>query len=145
MINEERMAAAKTMLRGKLYPAQSLNGLPESELRSLRDTANDMLPPDTLKELDLEAELVGQFRKTKALYGEICSDPEVAPNQKAQVANSLVATLGQLVKMQQDLRREAQLKIMETVFIETIRTMPEAFKEEFFKEYEERAKKAGLA
>lgn len=145
MINKEKMAAASTLLRGGLSPKPSLEDLDEDDIRTLRDSANELLPPDSIDDLDLEAELVHQFRKTKTLYGEICKDPEVAPNQKAQVANSLVATLGQLVKLQQDLRRDEKLKLIEGVLIETIKVQPEAFKTEFFDEYEARARKAGIA
>lgn len=52
--------------------------------------------------------------------------------------------LGHLVKLQEDLRLQQTLKLMETTLIDVIKTLPAEVKEEFFSEYETRAKKAGL-
>jgi hypothetical protein len=53
--------------------------------------------------------------------------------------------LGQLVKLQEDLRRQETFKIMEGVLIEAIKRLPAAVKDEFFTEYARLAKRAGLA
>ena len=55
-----------------------------------------------------------------------------------------MSTLGHLVKLQEDLRLQQTLKLMETTLIDVIKTLPVEVKEEFFSEYETRAKKAGL-
>ncbi len=61
------------------------------------------------------------------------------------MGNSVVGTLGQLVKLQEDLRRQETFKIMEGVLIEAIKRLPAAVKDEFFTEYARLAKRAGLA
>jgi hypothetical protein len=85
-----------------------------------------------------------QYEKTKRLMDTCLLDTEVAVNQKAQVANTLVATLGQLVKLQDDLRLQQTLNLMESTLIDVIKSQPDPFKEEFFLEYELKARKAGL-
>ena len=76
---------------------------------------------------------------------DVTDDFDVAPNQKAQVANSVVQTLGQLVRLQEDLRRNETFKVMEGVLVEAIKTLPTATKDQFFAEYARVAKKAGLS
>jgi len=118
--------------------------LTQKELRKLRSEIDKLLPKNSLNSLDLEVELVDQYFKTKDLMDEISGDEATPANQKAQVANSVVNTLGQLVKLQQDLKREHTLKIMEGCLIDAVKVLPEAVKTEFFSEYERIAKKAGL-
>lgn len=122
-----------------------LEEMSELDLRTLRERINELLPEDTLKNLNLEEELVGQYRLMKGLMVAVVSDMDVASNQKAQVSNSIVTALGQLVRMQEDLRREQTLLIMESTLIEVLKTLPEAKQKAFFAEYERAAKKAGLA
>jgi len=105
---------------------------------------DSLLPSQRVKDLDLEDELMQQYEKTKSLMDDCIDDCETSPNQKAQVANSVVNTLGQLVKLQEDLRIQQTLKIMEQALIDTIKGLPKELKDEFFEEYERRAKKAGL-
>ena len=74
----------------------------------------------------------------------VIDDMDTPANQKAQVANSVVSTLAQLVKMQEDLRRDERLKRIESVLLEVIKTLPEETKAAFFEEYERRAEMAGV-
>ena len=46
--------------------------------------------------------------------------------------------------MQKDLRLQEEVKLTETVLIEMIKTLPQDTKDEFFAEYEVRARKVGL-
>lgn len=100
--------------------------------------------PISISELSLEAELVGQYAKIKELMDEVLLDDDTPANQKAQVANSVVAALGQLIKLQEDLKKQETLKLMESCLIEVIVTLPQETKDAFFAEYERMAKKAGL-
>lgn len=118
--------------------------LTQAELRRLRSEIDKLLPKNSLESLDLEVELVDQYYKTKDLMDQIVSDEVTPANQKAQVANSVVATLGQLVKLQQDLKREHTLKIMESCLVDAVKILPQQVKDDFFAEYERMAKKAGL-
>lgn len=144
MFDPERQAALKTALAGSGPTTDPLADMSEADLRRLRDDINRLLPDDVVANLDLEAELVGQYRKTKKLMDDVLDDQECPANQKAQVANSVVGTLGQLVKLQEDLKREQTLKIMEETLVDTLKMLPEDVREEFYAEYERTAKQAGL-
>ena len=159
MIDEAKLAALKTQqgqaqARGQVpapahMPAMTLReqllSMSEKDLRTLQDLLKEVLPEQSVKELNLEDELLQQYTKTKRLMNEVLEDMDVAPNQKAQVANSVVGTLGQLVKLQEDLKLQEAMKLMEATLIDVIKTLPQDVKDEFFAVYEAQAKKVGLA
>lgn len=147
MIDESKMAKISAPALDSRDLKASLKALPTSELRKLLTMVEELLPDTSVqkvKDLDLEDELMQQYTKTKDLMDECISDTEVAPNQKAQVANSVVSTLKQIRDMQKDLRLQEEVKLTETVLIEMIKTLPQDTKDEFFAEYEVRARKVGL-
>jgi len=147
MIDESKMAKISAPAVDSRDLKAHLKAMPTKELRKLLTLVEELLPDTSVqkvKDLDLEDELMQQYTKTKELMDECIGDPDIAPNQKAQVANSVVSTLGHLVKLQEDLRLQQTLKLMETTLIDVIKTLPVEVKEEFFSEYETRAKKAGL-
>lgn len=144
MIDPDKAAKMDRVMGYEEYSMGSLARMTESELRALRSEIVVLLPKDELGSLNLEEELVSQYRKAKKLMDEVIDDPDTPANQKAQVCNSVVTTLGQLVKMQEDLQREQTFKIMESCLIEAIKTLPDSIKDGFFVEYERMAKKAGL-
>lgn len=144
MIDNEKLAQIKVSIAGKEDIKNPLIGINEADLRRLRSEINSLLPDDKVETLDLESELVAQYRKTKQLMDDVLSDEECPANQKAQVANSVVGTLGQLVKLQEELRREETLKLMESCLIESLKVLPADVRDAFFNEYERRAAKAGL-
>jgi hypothetical protein len=147
MIDESKMAKISAPAQDARDLKASLRAMPVKDLRNLLTIVEELLPDTSVqkvKDLDLEDELMQQYTKTKDLMDECIKDPEIAPNQKAQVANSVVSTLGHLVKLQEDLRLQQTIKLMETVLIDVIKTLPKETKDSFFAEYEEQAKKAGL-
>jgi len=144
MIDQEKLAGIKTLMRGKESPKDPLEGMTPKELRRLRGEIDKLLPTTRVSDLNLEEELVEQYQKIKDLMDEVTESPDVGASQKAQVGNSVVGTLGQLVKLQEDLRRQETFKIMEGVLIEAIKRLPAAVKDEFFTEYARLAKRAGL-
>lgn len=144
MINKEKLASLQTMVRGGESPMKTMADMSDEDLRALRDAINAMLPEDTMSGIDLEGELVTQHRDLKALYRSIVNDPEVQANQKAQVANSILATLGSMKKMQDDLMRDRTSQAIEKVLIAAIQTLPQETKDAFYEEMELLAKKEGL-
>jgi len=144
MIDESKMRALNKPTELPQDLEGVLSNLPKKDLRRLKNMVDSLLPSQRVKDLDLEDELMQQYEKTKSLMDDCIDDDETSPNQKAQVANSVVNTLGQLVKLQEDLRMQQTLKIMEQALIDTIKGLPKELKDEFFEEYERRAKKAGL-
>ena len=149
VVDADRLADVRRMMAGegamptKVTPAM-LDGLTHQELRALREVIDRKLPDNSLDELNLEKELVSQYHKTKLLMDEVLHDDDTPANQRAQVANSVVSTLAQLVKLQEDLRRDETLKLMETCLMDKLKSMPSDFKDAFFEDYEARARKVGL-
>ena len=131
MISAEAMQAAKTLVASQPQPTQ-------------RQTHIIQQHPTSVSELSLEAELVVQYSKTRQLMDDTLNDSETPANQKAQVANSVVSALAQLIKLQEDLKKQETLKIMEGVLIEVLQTLPTEVRDKFFTEYERRAAQAGL-
>lgn len=143
MIDAEKLASVKARIAGEDVP-NPLAVMAPADLRKLRREIDGLLPVDTMATLNLEAELVEQYNKTKGLMNEVLDDEETPANQKAQVANSVVGALGQLVKLQEDLKRQETLKIMEACLIDVVKTLPDERKVEFYADYERLATKAGL-
>ena len=71
--------------------------------------------------------------KKQKTHGHLPVRYRSSSKSKAQVANTLVATLGQLVKLQDDLRLQQTLNLMESTLIDVIKSQPDPFKEEFLK------------
>lgn len=144
MIDKEKLAAIKSSMAAGEVVRDPLLDMSEADLRRLRADIDRVLPDDNLKSLNLENELVKQYIKTRDLMDETIISEDTPANQKAQVANSVVSTLGQLVKLQEDLRRQQTLSIMESVLVDSLKALTEEARDAFYVEYERLAKKAGL-
>ena len=147
MIDDQKLAQVQALMAGFEAPEKEgfdLDTMSVEELRELRDEIDRRLPEDSLDSLNLEKELVGQYRLVQRLQADVITNDDFAPNQRSQVAGQVASTLQQLVKLQEDLKREQTLKLMESVLVDMIKSMPEDFKTNFFAEYKQRASKAGL-
>ena len=144
MIDAERLAEVRTAIAGGGSARDPLAEMSAADLRKLRGEIDRLLPSEDVSSMNLEDELVQQYLKTKDLMDETLLDEDCPANQKAQVCNSVVTILGQLVKLQEDLKREQIVKLMEATLVEAIKTLPEEVKQEFFAEYERMAVRAGL-
>ena len=146
MIDDAKLAQVQAAMLGEVAPEDGfdLDTMTHDELRELRDEIDRRLPEDSLDSLNLEKELVGQYRLVQRLQADVITNDDFAPNQRSQVAGQVASTLQQLVKLQEDLKREQTLKLMESVLVDMIKSMPEDFKTNFFTEYKQRASKAGL-
>lgn len=120
--------------------SDSLDLLSESELIDLQLRIAAKLPPNSLKSVNLEQELVTQLRLAQKLQREtLDEDPDVAPtpaNQKAQVINSVASTLQMLGKLQVELFDSERLKRIEQILIDTLQTLPKDAQEAFLDRYE---------
>ena len=146
MIDDQKLAQVQAAMAGTAPEKEGfdLDAMSVDELRELRDEIDRRLPEDSLDSLNLEKELVGQYRLVQRLQADVITNDDFAPNQRSQVAGQVASTLQQLVKLQEDLKREQTLKLMESVLVDMIKSMPEDFKTNFFAEYKQRASKAGL-
>jgi hypothetical protein len=141
MIDEGKMI----QLRGEAMfelPMSGLSDLTVAELLAMREEINSLLP-DTAT-MDLHKELASQFAIVKQYQADVMLNDKVPPNQIAQCMNTTVATLGQLIKMQESLERAEAFKKMETCLIEAVLLLPEEAKLKFYAEYEALALDKGL-
>ena len=146
MIDQEKLQA----LRGeaRIGEAVTLSNMSYEEMVALKDILDAQEMEEnrmhSLGDINLEHELMSQYAKVKKLQTDVLIDDSVPANQRAQVANAVASTLQQLIKMQVDLDRESKLRLMEECLIDTLKTLPDDARTDFFSEYERRAKHAGL-
>lgn len=120
----------------ELPPVDPLEGMDEGQLFELRARIDAALPPISLTDINLESEILQQYRQSRALFTRIQSDTAVPANQKAQLANSCSAILKQLLDMQAALYTAERLKAIEQALIKVMREMPRPEQEKFFENYE---------
>jgi uncharacterized protein (UPF0147 family) len=137
MINEELRAGIETAFRGGRSERIALATLTESELRQLRSEIEAMLPQDNLSNLNLETELVRQYRKVLELQDDVLTDDTVPANQRAQVAGQVASTLQHLIKMQTEFHTAERFKALENLMIKHMRRLPKDVAEAFLDEYAE--------
>lgn len=146
MINDQKL---KDMLAGgemgvpSVRQRRDIDNMSVEELLALRAEIDARLPARGLSDMNLEGELVRQYYQVKALQAEVLVDYETPANQKAQVSNAVAGTLQQLVKMQTDLKRDEQLKLIEIALLEAIEDLPQDKKDGFFVRYEKIAERVG--
>lgn len=87
-----------------------------------------------LNDLDLDKELLDQYKNAKEILEDILRDESIAANQKAQVINTISAILQNIIKLQQELHSVERLKLIENTLIETLQSH-ETLKEAFLKDY----------
>lgn len=117
-------------------PSDPLAELDTAGLLDLRGRIDAHLPALKLTDLNLETEIVLQYQRAKALLGRVIADTKIPTNQKAQVANSCMAILEQLVKMQGKLYSAERFKAIEQCLIKALKTLPREAQEKFFVDYE---------
>jgi hypothetical protein len=106
------------------------------ELLELKHQIDGYLPALSLKDVNLEAELLQQFALVKDLQTGVLTDDMIPANQKAQVAGQVASTLQQLVKMQTDYYNAERFKSVENIMISALKKLPLDAANEFLKEYE---------
>ena len=89
----------------------------------------------TLNDLDLDKELLDQYKAAKSVFEDIQYAQDIAPNQKAQVINTITSILQNIVKVQQELHNVERMKLIENVLITTLQNH-ETLKEAFLRDYE---------
>ena len=138
MIDEDKLAQVQAAMAGTAPEKEGLDldTMSVEELRELRDEIDRRLPEDSLDSLNLEKELVGQYRRVKRLQDDVIMDDEIPPNQRSQVAGQVASTLKQLVDMQVDLKQGEQMKRMEAAFLDAIEDVDEDVKAKFFANYD---------
>jgi hypothetical protein len=106
------------------------------QLLAMREEIDKKLPARSLKDMNLEEELVIQFIKVKTLQESVLTDPDVPANQRAQVSSAVANTLQHLVKMQTEFHTAERFKTIENLLIKHMKTWPRDLAEKFIQEYE---------
>jgi hypothetical protein len=111
-------------------------GLPITDLVKYHDEIRALLPPLTLKEIDLEGELLMQFHATRSVQNEVFQDDEVPVNQRAQIANTVGTTLNRLAELQTSIYTSERFKRIENLLVRTLKALPEDQALKFLESYE---------
>lgn len=133
----EKVSIQKTgeQNRPKKSKISDLVHMSDSELLELKAEIEQLLGAKSLKDLDLEQELLQQFNLTKKLLAEVLEDAEVPANQKAQVVNSCTSILKELTQTQTELYNAERLKKMESALIQCLKTLDKEAQQEFLLGY----------
>ena len=137
MIDQEKKQALLTGLRSDDDVANDIvEAMTPEESEALWQALKSRRKDKSLAELNLEHELLEQYEAVKTLQEEVLVDSDIPPNQRAQVANAVAATLQQLVKMQSDFYNAERFKAIEALMIKAMKKLPKEVVEEFIDEYE---------
>lgn len=112
-----------------------------SELLAVKANVEARLPPRKLSEINLEEELILQWNQAKELQNNAISDNSAPLNQQAQAVNACSSAIKALVDAQEKYYNQERFKKIEQILIDTLKEMPQAAVDEFFKQYEERLTK----
>lgn len=97
----------------------------DEELLTLRAMIDDRLPVTKLKHINLQEESVIQYMQSRKLLNDVMSDPEIPPNQKAQVNNSVQANLTALDRMQKSTYTQERNKQLEYIVVNLVNELPD--------------------
>ena len=103
----------------------NLDQYSDEELLTLRAMIDDRLPVTKLKHINLQEESVIQYMQSRKLLNDVMSDPEVPPNQKAQVNNSVQANLTALDRMQKSTYTQERNKQLEYIVVNLVNELPD--------------------
>ena len=115
---------------------------PLEELIKIRDEITQHLPPMSLRDIDMEQELLLQYHSLRKLQNDVLSDNETPVNQRAQVANSVSGVLAKIGELQQTLYDSERLKRIEKILVSVLEHLPVPVAEAFLTKYEEELEKA---
>lgn len=136
MFSDDKAEALKARFEPKPLLEYDFSTWERAQLRALRSQIDQFLPDRNLSSVNLESELLDQYEEIKDLQREIKDDDEIPPNQKAQVANSVISHLESLVRMQERYHTAERFKAIENLLIKHVKTLPRDVAEQFLDEYE---------
>ncbi len=122
----------------------TLRGMSLEGLLNLKARVNAVLPASKLSSMNLEEELVDQFRLAKILQSTVLTDPNVPANQKAQVSNTCASILSNLQDTQNKFYTAERLKSIEGLLIEHAKSWPTEEAKAFLDAYQEKLESANV-
>lgn len=111
-------------------------GLPVATLVAYLEQIRAEMPETRLKDVNMEEQLLLQYKVTLELQEEVMSDEETPANQKAQVANSVASILQKLLDMQVEVYSSERFKEIELLLVRFLNHLPEEIAAEFLNQYE---------
>lgn len=117
--------------------------LPVNLLIQYYDEIRQHLPETSLKDINLEEQLLLQFHVIRTLQAKALEDDEVPMQQRVQAANAGAAILKALVDMQERVYTTERYKAIENLLIRLLNKQPEEFSVAFLTEYEKVLEKYG--
>lgn len=124
---------------------EGFDDFPKRESRSIEDKppqnviVNTTVSATTLAELDLDHELLTQYKAAQTLLTEAAYDKVTPLNQKAQILNSITAIITQIIKLQLEVHSIQEVKEIESALIETLKAFPDV-KQKFLDTYKKKLK-----
>ena len=89
----------------------------------------------SLGNLDLDKELLDQYKRATRLLAAAEHDSEIPLSQKATALNSISTIISNITKTQTDLYNAERLKLLENTLISVLKNFPD-IKEQFLEEYQ---------
>lgn len=89
------------------------------------ETPDLTVKAEKLQDLDLEHELLAQYKRATKLLNDIEYGSDIPLAQKASALNSITTILANITKTQTDLYNMERLKKLEAVLIDVLREFPE--------------------
>ena len=93
----------------------------------------------TLATLNLDKELLAQYRNAQSVLEDTLYDEQTPANQKAQVLNTITSILQQILKSQTELYDSERVKKIESTLISVLKKYPE-LAQAFIVDYEQALK-----
>lgn len=113
-----------------------IDGMSVDELIQLRQEVDKRLPIRSLKDINMEQELLLQLLTAQQLQRDVLADEEIPANQRAQTMNSVAASLQVLAKLQVEVHTSERLKRIENILVEAVTNLPNDVQVQFFDQYE---------
>lgn len=113
-----------------------LEGLDVENLIKLRQEVDKRLPIRSLKDINMEQELLLQLLTAQQLQRDVLAEDDVPANQRAQTMNAVAASLQVLAKLQVEVHTSERLKRIENILVEAVTNLPNDTQVQFFDQYE---------
>lgn len=111
--------------------------LSELELRNLRVEVDNLLPVKALSDINMEFELVAQYKLAQALQNAVANDHEkgVSEKDKGTLLRLATATLESLIKLQGSTYTSERIKYVEVALLSAMEEVPIEVKKQFYEKY----------
>jgi hypothetical protein len=109
--------------------------MPEEELLAHFTEMREFLPSLKVGGMNVEEELMLQYRTLKIAQREALDDPDTPASAKASISNSVSSTLAKIAALQNDIYTSERFKSIELALIRLLKTWPEDQTRQFLEEY----------